>query len=353
MIVICFLKNLIIMLCFICLSCFDFKVEGIFNVGVVDCGSEIIMLLCVVESVFSDDLNEVKVLVMEQQGDCCVLMFCFFYWDDFVYDFLDLCIVVLCVDFSSLFLIFMLYICVVRSCNGLDFEVEDWLFIYLSYCYELYGCEDFCVILIEGCYYINYFLIFDFGIVILLVVMQDFEIVVKLGLMFLFDNCDVCFFLEKVGGYYWVLYCLVLVYFGWLGIWIVCLLDMLYWGDYCSVLDVFELGWDQCKVGGGVFMFRIEKGWLQIYYGVDQVQCYCFGVLLFDFDDLICIVVCLDMLLMELVVFYEVEGFFGKVVFICGVILCGEMLYIYYGGVDEVMVEVLLLLFVLWCQFGV
>jgi len=331
----------------------DFKVEGTFNAGVVDRDGNTVMLLRVAESVHSDDPNEVKVPVMEQQGEHCVLTIRSFFRDDPTYDFSDPRTVVLRSDPSTLFLTSLSHIRVATSRNGLDFDVQDQPFIYPSHRYELFGCEDPRVTRIDGRYYINYSSVSDLGIATSLAVTDDFQSVEKLGLMFSPDNRDVCLFPEKVGGYYWTLHRPAPAHFGRPGIWIARSPDLLHWGDHRSVLDASPSGWDQRKVGGGAPMLKTDKGWLQVYHGVDQAQRYCLGALLLKLDDPTQVIARLDTPLMEPVAPYEAEGFFGKVVFTCGATLRGDMLHIYYGGADQVMAEASMPLAALWQQLGV
>jgi predicted GH43/DUF377 family glycosyl hydrolase len=119
------------------------------------------------------------------------------------------------------------------------------------------------------------------------------------------------------------------------------------------VLDASASGWDQRKVGGGAPMLKTDKGWLQVYHGVDQAQRYCLGALLLGLDDPTQVIARLAQPLMEPVAPYECDGFFGKVVFTCGAVIRGDVLHVYYGAADEVMAEASLPLAELWQQLGV
>lgn len=331
----------------------DFKVEGTFNAGVTDCGHETIMLLRVAESVMGDDPNEVRVPVMEQRGAECVLTIKSFFRDDPSYDFSDPRAVVLKADRSQLFLTSLSHIRVARSQNAVDFQVAEVPFIYPDNRYELFGCEDPRVIEIAGVYYINYSSVSDLGICTSLASTLDFSTVQKLGLMFAPDNRDVCLFPEKIDGWYWALHRPAPAHFGSPGIWIAKSPDMIHWGDHKSVLDTSGGGWDQRKVGGGAPMLKTEKGWLQIYHGVDQAQRYCLGAFLLDLEDPTRIIARMDQPLMEPVAAYEREGFFGEVVFTCGATIREGILHIYYGAADEVMGLATIPLTTLWQELKV
>jgi predicted GH43/DUF377 family glycosyl hydrolase len=331
----------------------DFKVEGTFNAAVTDCAGGTVMLLRVAESVLCDDPNEVRVPVMEQRGERCALTIRSFLRDDPAYDFSDPRAVVLKADRSVLFLTSLSHIRVARSSDGVHFKVDDTPFIAPDNRYELFGCEDPRVIEIEGAYYINYSAISELGICTALARTQDFVTVDKLGLMFAPDNRDVCLFPQKIGGLYWALHRPAPAHFGQPGIWIASSPDLLHWGGHQSVLAASASGWDQRKVGGGAPMLKTDKGWLQIYHGVDQAQRYCLGALLLDLDDPTRTVARMDQPLMEPVAPYEREGFFGNVVFTCGATIRGDTLHIYYGAADEVMGLASIALDTLWQQLKV
>lgn len=331
----------------------DFKVEGTFNAGVIDCGDETVMLVRVAESVISGDPNEVRVPVMQAQDEGCVLTLKSFFRDDPAYDFSDPRTVVVRADRSQLFLTSLSHIRVARSRNGVDFVVEDGAFIAPSNRYELFGCEDPRVVRIEGRYYINYSSVSDLGISTTLARTDDFKTVEKLGLIFAPDNRDVCLFPEKVGGFYWALHRPAPAHFGRPGIWIAKSPDLIHWGDHRSVLDASVSGWDQRKVGGGAPMLKTAKGWLQIYHGVDKDQRYCLGAMLLDLDDPTKTIARMPDPLMQPLAPYEREGFFGNVVFTCGATIRGETLHVYYGAADETMGVAAIALDALWAQLGV
>jgi beta-1,2-mannobiose phosphorylase / 1,2-beta-oligomannan phosphorylase len=331
----------------------DFKVEGSFNAGVVDVDGQTLMLLRVAESVRSDDPNEVRVPVMVQEGDGLVLQRLSFYRDDPLYDFSDPRTVVFKADRSRLYLTSMSHIRIARSVNGIDFTVDDRPFIQPSHRYELYGCEDPRVVQLDGAYYINYSSVSDLGICTSLIRTLDFCHTEALGVIFAPDNRDVCLFPETIGGRYWALHRPAPAHFGSPGIWLASSPDLLHWGQHSSLLQASAQGWDQRKVGGGAPMLKTDKGWLQIYHGVDQAQRYCLGALLLSLDDPRQTIARLPLPLMEPTAPCEREGFFGQVVFTCGALIRGDTLHIYYGAADETMCLATLPLQALWAGLGV
>lgn len=105
-----------------------------------------------------------------------------------------------------------------------------------------------------------------------------------------------------------------------LDIWIVFFLDLCSFGDYCYLFGICFGEYDSGWVGGGCVLIKIEEGWLILYYGVIEENCYVMGVVFFDLNDLMIVLKRMKMFILELVVDYEKNGFFGDVVFVCGVI---------------------------------
>lgn len=122
--------------------------------------------------------------------------------------------------------------------------------------------------------------------------------------------------------------------------------------DYYEVFD-FDVGeyivsyyvcfgcddvWDNCLCGVGLLLIKMLVGWLLFYYVMDWCDfgCYKFGVMLLDLYDFCCILGWLLYLLFELDVCYENDGFKLGVIYVCGVVVSGGLLYVYYGGVDIV-----------------
>jgi predicted GH43/DUF377 family glycosyl hydrolase len=331
----------------------DFKVEGTFNAGVIDRGGETLMLVRIAESVVCDDPDELRVPVMVRQDEGCVLTIRSFNRNDSSYDFSDPRIVVPRADPSRIFLTSLSHIRLARSGNGVDFKVDDRPFLFPDNRYELFGCEDARIVALDGAYYINYSSVSDLGICTSLARTRDFASIERLGVIFAPDNRDVCLFPEKIGGYYWCLHRPAPAHFGAPEIWISRSPDLLHWGDHKILLSRSSESWEQRKIGGGAPILATERGWLQIYHGVDSSQRYCLGALLLDLADPTRVIGRMSKPLMEPVAEYERNGFFGNVVFTCGATIRDGVLYIYYGAADEVMSLATIALSSLWQQFDV
>ena len=94
--------------------------------------------------------------------------------------------------------------------------------------------------------------------------------------------------------------------------------------------------WDSARIGAGCVPFRFGDHWVEIYHGADASHRYCAGVALIDADDPARIVARSAQPILEPEMDYELEGFFGGVVFPCGHVLGRDgHLLVYYGAADE------------------
>ncbi len=99
--------------------------------------------------------------------------------------------------------------------------------------------------------------------------------------------------------------------------------------------------WDDAKVGGGAVPFRVTSGvhdgWLAIYHGVTRAPLeYSLGALLLDPADPSRVLARSREPILRPEAPYEREGFFGGVVFTCGVLADGDNVRVYYGAADGV-----------------
>ena len=99
-----------------------------------------------------------------------------------------------------------------------------------------------------------------------------------------------------------------------------------------------EDSWDSKKIGISGIPIETEKGWLLIYHGVDKkASIYRLGAVLLDKDDPSKVIGRLKNPIFEPRTHYEREGIVSNVVFSCGTVVRGEILYVYYGGGDRVL----------------
>jgi predicted GH43/DUF377 family glycosyl hydrolase len=330
-----------------------FKVDGTFNAGVSDCDGEIVMLLRVAESAVSSSDNEINVPMLAEHRGSWDVTTKSFRRDDPRYDFSDARTIVLKEDTRQAYLTSMSHLRIARSTNGTDFVVDDEPLIFPDNRNEAYGCEDPRITLIEGVYYINYSSVSDLGISTSLARSADFKSVEKLGVIFGPDNRDVCFFSERINGFYWALHRPAPSHLGKPDIWLAKSPDLLHWGDHCPMARDSSNDWEGMKIGGGAPMIKTRKGWLQIYHGVDKSQRYCLGALLIDAKDPTKIIGRTRRPILEPTEPYEVDGYFGNVVFCCGTIVRDNVVHMYYGAADKCMALATFKLDDLWPHLSV
>ncbi|MHC4423983.1 MAG: glycoside hydrolase family 130 protein, partial [Planctomycetota bacterium] len=92
--------------------------------------------------------------------------------------------------------------------------------------------------------------------------------------------------------------------------------------------------WDEVKIGASAVPFKTERGWLEIYHGADGNNRYCLGAVLLDAEQPWKVIRRDEKPILEPQMDYEIEGFFGNVVFSCGLLCEDDKLRIYYGVAD-------------------
>ena len=150
------------------------------------------------------------------------------------------------------------------------------------------------------------------------------------------ENLDVVIFPERIGGKYVAWTRPVGVHQGAPSIWLAESDDLLHWGRHQPVMAPRRDCWDSARIGAGCVPFRFGDHWVEIYHAADAAHRYSAGIALLDPDDPARIVSRSDEPILTPEAGYELEGFFGGVVFPCGHDLRGDgTLTIYYGAADE------------------
>lgn len=150
-----------------------------------------------------------------------------------------------------------------------------------------------------------------------------------------FDDKDTCLFSEKFKDGYFVLHRVGNE---------VC-------GDYLKSLEFKDEiidkcirvfgprinSWDSAKVGIASPPIKTKYGWLALYHGVSKSHgTYRVGAILLDLKDPSIVLSRSADVLFEPKEDYEKIGVVNNVVFPCGMVLRGNLLFIYYGGGDRV-----------------
>ena len=236
----------------------------------------------------------------------------------------------------------MSHLRVARSRDGIHFEVEGTPAFSPGTQYEGFGVEDPRITLIDGTYWINYTAVSRNGISTALASTKDFKTFKRHGVIFPPPNRDVTIFPEKIGGRYAALHRPMPEGLGEPSIWAATSPDLIAWGSHSLVATSRPGQWDDVKIGGGAVPFRVHAGnrdaWLAVYHGVtSSPPAYSLGALLLDIHDPSKVLARSRDPILAPEASYEREGFFGDVVFTCGLIADGDLVRIYYGGADAVM----------------
>lgn len=149
-------------------------------------------------------------------------------------------------------------------------------------------------------------------------------------------NKDCAIFAETVGDQYVCFHRPSGVGLGGNFIWLAFSPDLRHWGRHVCIAHTREGMWDSARIGAGAAPIRTERGWLAIYHGADANQRYCLGALLLNLDDPSQVLARSETPIMEPEADYELDGFFGNVVFTNGHLCDGDALTLYYGASDTV-----------------
>lgn len=312
----------------------DFEVIGAFNPGAVLYKGEIVLAMRVAERFKDNNDGHIKIPVID--GQSAALKTVDLDKEDDRYDFSDSRVIKekdSCCDF--VYLTSMSHVRLARSTDGVNFKIEDKPFIFPENRYESFGIEDPRITEIDGSYFITYSSVSQYGIVTSLAVTSDFKDYKKLGNIFETENKDVVIFPEKINGRYFALNRPVSKSTGDPVIWISESYDLLHWGNHRILACTRKSHWDSEKIGAGIPPVKTDRGWLELYHGVDDQGHYSMGALLLDVNCPSRIIARSEKPLLDPRMDYETGGFFSNVVFPCGAVKKHEKLYIYYGISDN------------------
>ena len=232
------------------------------------------------------------------------------------------------------FLTSLSHLRVATSSDGVHFDMPDKPAMFPANKYEAFGLEDPRVTKIEDIWYINYVAVSPLGVVTCLASTKDFKSFIRHGVTFCPDNKDVAIFPEKINGSYYALHRPVTPLFGKYEMWTAGSPDLKCWGDHRYLMGTRRGLWDCWHIGASAVPFRTEAGWIEIYHGVNENSRYCLGAVLLDAEEPWKVLARSRKPILEPERDYEVRGFFGNVVFNCGLLAEEGMLKIYYGVSD-------------------
>ncbi len=228
----------------------------------------------------------------------------------------------------------MSYLRPARSRDGIRFTVDYDTILSPETPYEVFGLEDPRISLINGIFYIDYVAVSTLGVTTCLASTRDFCSFARHGVIFGPENKDVVIFPESIEGQYYALHRPNSPFSQKNEIWLAQSPDLICWGNHRHVMGLGKTGWDQAKIGPGAVPFRVDGGWLEIYHGVDTHDRYCLGAVLLDAQAPWRVLARSARPIFAPEQLYECEGFFGNVVFTCGLLFEDSKLKIYYGAAD-------------------
>lgn len=308
----------------------DFEVAGVFNCGVIRFDGEILLLIRVAERPVNNDIKiEIVPLLDLEAGKISA--------KEFNKD--DPSVVISDPRFirttSGWYLTTISHLRIARSKNGTDFTVDKKPAMSPENKYERFGMEDPRITEINGIYYISYCAVSDLnGITTCLASTTDFIEFKRHGVIFLPDNKDVAIFPEKIRDKYYALSRPISTGCEARDMWISESSDLICWGNHMKLMETRKQYWDEGSIGAGSVPFRVKEGWLEIYHGSSKINRYCLGAVLLDASEPWKVIARTKKPVMEPVMGYEINGFFGNVVFTCGSLYEEEKVKIYYGAAD-------------------
>jgi beta-1,2-mannobiose phosphorylase / 1,2-beta-oligomannan phosphorylase len=226
---------------------------------------------------------------------------------------------------------------IARSRDGEHFRVENSPALFPADEYEAFGIEDPRITPIGDEFYISYVAVSRLGIVTKLARTRDFRTFERMGVIFPPDNKDVMLFPQKIRGKYFALHRPSTSSFGKPEIWLAESPDLIDWGHHSRLIGIRKNDWEDGKVGGGAPPFLTPQGWVVIYHAANKANRYVLAAALLDKDDPCRVLARSEHPLLEPEAEYEVKGFYGNVVFTCGVIPEDGKVKVYYGAADTCM----------------
>jgi len=201
---------------------------------------------------------------------------------------------------------------------------------------ETYGIEDCRVTQIGDTYYLTYTQVSSNGVGVGLRITRNWKDFDHVGMIFAPHNKDCAIFEEQISGKYYALHRPSSPELGGNYIWLAESPDLVHWGRHRCLAHSRDGYWDSARVGAGTAPIRTAEGWLEIYHGATRENRYCLGALLLDLEEPWRVLARSDAPIMEPTTSYELEGFFGQVIFTNGHVVEGDRITIYYGAADSV-----------------
>jgi predicted GH43/DUF377 family glycosyl hydrolase len=307
----------------------DFEVIGVFNAGVTRFEGKVVLLLRVAEKPVNTNPDVVSVAVYDVARKRPVIIE--FAKNSPEIDFSDPRLII---TPTKTYLTSISHLRLARSTDGVNFDIDGAPTIFPANDCETFGIEDPRISRIDGVYFISYVAVSPLGVTTCLISTKDFISYQRHGVIFCPENKDALLFPEKIDGKFYALHRPVSPLFKKQNIWIAESPDLCCWGNHRCLMGPCSGRWDEAKIGAGAVPFKTDRGWLEIYHGVDRNNRYCLGAVLLDATEPWKIIARAGKPVLEPQTEYECEGFFGNVVFSCGLLCEDDTIKIYYGAAD-------------------
>ena len=307
----------------------DFEVIGVFNAGVARLDKEVALLLRVAERPMEGSADAVLCPIYDVETHETVLRP--FSRKDRRNDFSDPRLIV---HGNETYLTSISHLRPARSTDGIRFQIADAPALAAANEYETFGIEDPRITYLDGTYYITYVAVSPLGVTTCLASTRDFTSFQRHGVLFHPDNKDVALFPAKVGERFYALHRPQSSLFRRDDMWIAESPDLLCWGRHRRLMGTRDARWDETRIGAGAIPFRVPEGWIEVYHGANRENRYCLGAVLLDGEQPWRVLARAERPIFEPQTQYECAGFFGNVVFSCGLLFEEDLLKIYYGAAD-------------------
>ncbi len=310
----------------------DFEVFGVFNAAAVEVGKRTFLLLRVAEKAIETD--PMVAITAKYDPETNTIKKVYFDKNDQGIDCSDPRTVKTQKDGN--FITSMGHLRGAWSDDGVNFSVDEKPLLAAGTPIETYGIEDARITFIEGKYIITYAAVSDDGICTVMAVSKDLKSVERKGMIFVPNNKNVAIFPERINGLYWALHRPFNKVRARESIWIASSPDLIHWGQFEKIVSPGPEEWDRVKIGPGAPPLRTDKGWLEIYHGVDKDEKYSLGGVLLDLDDPTKVIGRSTTPFLFAEEPYEVDGLVKNIIFTCNAVKrSAGMIDIYYGAADD------------------
>ncbi len=310
-------------------SCDGFEVIGVFNAAVARYRDEVLLLMRVAERPVQTDPNVVVAAFWDPAQSRIVTET--FARSDPDNDFSDPRLIV---RRNRTYLTSISHLRLARSADGIHFTVDNRPALAPADPCESFGIEDPRITQIGPTYTISYVAVSPLGVTTAMASTRDFVAFERHGVIFGPENKDVVLFPEPIDGRHYALHRPHSPLCHRNDMWIAESPDLLCWGRHRHLMGTREGFWDETRIGAGAPPVRTEAGWLEIYHAADRHNRYCLGAVLLDARTPWKVLARSAEPLFEPQAEYERTGFFGGVVFTCGLLCEHQTLKIYYGAAD-------------------